>query len=106
MSERAPVEHYEPTSFERWALRGAVSALVAVVAWIGVAAINGQEATTKAVNALSQNMAVVQAQMTALTSNVNDVRALTNTVAQMQVVQTEHERRIQLLEAQRSRPQQ
>lgn len=91
-------DHYQPSGIERWALRGAIGILVAVVGWIGVQAINGQRDTAKAVNDLSQNVAVMQVQMTALTSNVNDVRALTNTVAQMQVTQAEHERRITDLE--------
>jgi hypothetical protein len=91
-------EHYQPTNFERWALRGAIGVLVGVVGWIGVTAIEGQQQTATAVSELSRNVAVMQAQMTALTSNVNDVRALTNTVAQMQVTQAEHERRLTDLE--------
>ena len=91
-------EHYQPSSFERWALRGLIGALVGVVCWIGVQAINSQHDTAKAVSDLSQNVAVMQAQMTILTSNVNDVRTLTSTVAQMQVTQSEHERRITDLE--------
>lgn len=87
-------EHYQPNAFERWALRGAIGVLVAVVGWIGVSAIQGQKDQARAIGDLAQNVAVMQAQMSALTSNVNDVRSLTSTVAQMQVTQAEHERRI------------
>lgn len=98
--------HYVPTKFERWALRGLISLLVMLVSWIGLRAIDGQDKTVDAVRDLTTQVAVMRNQISDLTLQVGDTHDMTKQIAVMQQMQQDHERRIELLEDQRSRPHQ
>lgn len=88
------------TFWERWVFRTIVGILIALVGWLGVHAVTGQQDTTSAVNTLSIQMAVMQSQLTSLGTQVNDTQNLTKQVAVMQEELQDHERRIEYLEAQ------
>lgn len=90
--------HYEPSTFERWALRSLIAALVGLVSWIGIRAINGQDATTTAVRGLTTQMAVMQSQVNGISSQLSDTNQLTRQIAVMQETQQDHERRLEMLE--------
>lgn len=96
--------HYDPTALERWLFRLAIGALVSVVCWIGVRAINGQDQTAQAMRDLSTEVAVMRSQMTDLTVQVGDTHDMTKQIAVMQQTLQDHERRIELLEDRGSRP--
>lgn len=106
MPDRDEAGHYVPTTIERWALRGLISVLVALVSWIGLRAINGQDKTVDAVRDLTTQVAVMRSQMSDLTLQVGDTHDMTKQIAVMEQTLQDHERRIELLEDQRSRPHQ
>jgi len=90
--------HYQPSTFERWVLRTLIGLLVALVGWIGIRAIDGQDKTAAAVNDLTTRVAVMSGQLSDLTAQVQSTSELQKQVATMQQVQADHERRIGRLE--------
>jgi cell division protein FtsB len=96
--------HYEPNTFERWAVRGLIGILVTLVGWIGVRAINGQDQAASAMRDLSTQVAVMRTQMADLSVQVGDTHDMTKQIAVMQQTLQDHERRIELLEDRGSRP--
>lgn len=95
------VTHYQPATFEKWALRFLLGVLLGLVSWVGVRAINSQEDTTKSVNDLTEKMAVFSVQLTYLSGQVSSATALSQQVALMQQIQQDYGRRLQKLEEER-----
>lgn len=82
---------------------GVISAALAVGGWVlshqyrGM--INTQQEQTKSITALTTQIAVLTNQVSILTTNLANVPALQRQVAILQAEQTDHERRIEQLEA-------
>jgi TolA-binding protein len=92
------VTHYQPSTFERWALRILIGLLVSIVGWIGIRAIDGQDKTASAVNDLTTQVAVMRGQLSDLATQVQSTSELQKQVATMQQVQADHERRLGRIE--------
>lgn len=97
-------DHLTLTFWERWVFRTIVGILIALVGWLGVRAVDAQGSTTSAVATLSVQMAVMQNQISAISTQVTDTNTLTRQVAVLQEEVQDHERRIELLEDRTTRP--
>jgi len=98
MDMNDPMIHYQPTNLEKWSLRFLLGVLLALVSWVGVRAIDSQDATTKSVNDLTEKVAVISVQLSELSGQVSVATTLPQQVALMQQVQQDHERRLEKLE--------